>query len=69
MMQARILSAALAEFQDALHQAKTNFQETVSLRETVNEMKRRLDALETAQTQLPATSISTNNEPADSLAP
>jgi hypothetical protein len=69
MMQARILSAALAEFQNDLRQAKTNFQETASLRTTINEMKQRIDALETAQAQLPVTSISTNNEPADSLAP
>jgi hypothetical protein len=69
MMQARILSAALGEFQDALHQAKTNFQETTSLRTTVNEMKRRIDAIEAAQAQSQVTSVSTTNEPADSLSP
>jgi hypothetical protein len=69
MMQARILTAALAEFQDALRQARTNIQETASLRITLNEMKRRLDVLETAQAPLPATSVSTTNESADPLAP
>ena len=48
MMQARTLSAALAQFQTALQQTKTNLQETAVLRATVNEMKQRLDALETA---------------------
>jgi hypothetical protein len=69
MMQARTLSAALSQFQTALSQTKTNFQETVILRATVNEMKQRLDALETAPEQLPATPISTTNEPADPLSP
>ena len=69
MMQARILSAALAQFQNALQQSKTNFQEMVNLRATVNAMKLRLDALEIAQTQPPTTPISTTNEPADSLSP
>ena len=35
MMQARTLSAALAQFQTALRQTKTNFQETALLRMTV----------------------------------
>ena len=48
MMQARTLSAALAQFQAALQQTKTNLQETARLRASVNEMKQRLDALETA---------------------
>jgi hypothetical protein len=69
MMQARTLSAALAQFQAALRQTRTNFQETASLRVTVNEMQKRLDALTTAQAQPPAPSISTTNEPADSLSP
>jgi hypothetical protein len=69
MMQARTLSAALSQFQTALQQTKTNFQETVILRATVNEMKQRLDAIETAPEQLPATSISTTNEPAAPLSP
>ena len=49
MIQARTLSAAFAQFQTALSQTKTNFQETVILRTAVNEMKQRLDALESAQ--------------------
>ena len=69
MMQARTLSAALAQFQAALQQTRTNFQETALLRETVNAMQKRLDALATAQAQPSAPSISTTNEPADSLSP
>ncbi len=69
MMQARTLSAALAQFQAALQQTKTNFQETARLRVTVTDMQKRLDALATAQSQPPAPAISTTNEPADSLSP
>jgi len=69
MMQARTLSTALAQFQTALSQTKTNLQETARLRVSVNEMKQRLDSLETAPAQLPATPISTTNEAPDSLSP
>jgi hypothetical protein len=69
MMQARTLTAALSQFQTALSQTKTNFQETVILRATVNDMKQRLAALETAQGQSPTPPISTTNEPLDSLSP
>ncbi|MBU6400600.1 MAG: hypothetical protein KGS61_09795 [Verrucomicrobia bacterium] len=70
MMQARTLSAALAQFQTALQQTKTNLQETVILRASVNAMKQRLDALESAQPQQPPFSTSTStNEPPDPLSP
>ena len=69
MMQARTLSAALAQFQAALQQTKTNIQETLILRASVNAMKQRLDALESAPGQLPPPPISTTNEPPDSLSP
>ena len=69
MMQTRTLSAALAQFQAALSQTKTNFQETARLRVTVNDLQRRLDALAAARTQPPATPISTTNEPPGSLSP
>ena len=69
MMQARTLSAALSQFQIALQQTKTNFQETARLRVTVNDMKQRLDALESAPGQLSPPPISTTNEPADPLSP
>jgi hypothetical protein len=69
MMEARTLSAALAQFQSALQQTRTNLQQTVALRASVIEMKKRLDTLETAQAQpLPAPN-STTNEPADALSP
>jgi len=69
MMQARILSAALAQFQTALQQTKPTFQETLILRASVNDMKQRLDALESAPGQLPPPPISSTNEPPDSLSP
>jgi len=69
MMQARTLTTALSQFQNALQQTKTNYQETAILRASVDDMKRRLAALETAQGQSPTPSISTTNEPPDSLSP
>jgi hypothetical protein len=69
MLEARTLSAALTQFQAALQQTKTNLQETAVLRVTVNDMRKRLDALETAPEQPPTPPISTTNEPPDSLGP
>ena len=69
MMQARTLSAALAQFQAALQQTKTNIQETAILRASVDDMKQRLAALETAQGQPPTPPISTTNEPPNSSNP
>ena len=71
MAQARTLSSALAQFQAALQQAKANLQETAVLRAAVIQMKKRLDALETAQAE-PSLLSSPNfptNEPPDSLSP
>jgi len=68
MMQSRTLAAALAQFQTALSQTKTNLQETAVLRAAVSDMKRRLDAMETAP-ESPAIPISTTNEPPDPLSP
>jgi hypothetical protein len=69
MLEARTLSAALAQFQAALQQTKTNLQETAVLRASVIEMKKRLDTLETAQRQPPPAPNSPTNEPPDSLGP
>jgi len=69
MTQARTLSSALAQFQAAMQQTRTNFQEEAVLRATVIQMKKRLDALETAQAQPQSPPISPNNEPSDSLSP
>jgi hypothetical protein len=69
MVQAQTLSSALAQFQAALQQAKTNLQETAVLRVSVIEMKKRLDALETAQRTPPPSPNFPTNEPADSLSP
>jgi hypothetical protein len=63
MTQARTLTAALAQFQTALQEAKTNLQETAALRAAVNSLKQRLDALETAQKQPAASATSTNGTP------
>jgi hypothetical protein len=70
MVQARTLSSALAQFQAALQQTKTNLQETAVLRASVIQMKKRLDALETTQAQTPQPlPNSPTNEPSDSLGP
>jgi hypothetical protein len=69
MLEARTLSAALAQFQAALQQTKNNLQETAVLRATVIKMKQQLDALQTAQEQPPASPVSQTNEPPDSLGP
>jgi hypothetical protein len=69
MVQAQTLSSALAQFQAALQQTKTNLQETAGLRASVVEMKKRLDTLETAQRQPPPPPNSPTNEPPDSLSP
>jgi hypothetical protein len=44
-------------------------QETVMLRASVNQMKQRLDALESAQAQYPGASLSTTNATEDPLSP
>ena len=69
MLEARTLSAALAQFQAALQQTRTNLQEMAMLRASMVEMKRRLDAIETAQRQPPPSSNFPTNEPPDSLGP
>jgi hypothetical protein len=69
MVQARTLSSALAQFQAALQQTRTNLQETAMLRASVIQMKKRLDALETAQEQPQPSPNFPTNEPSDSLSP
>jgi len=69
MAQARTLSSALAQFQTALQQTKTNLQETAMLRSAVIQMKNRLDALETTRVRPVAPSKPPTNEPSDSLSP
>lgn len=67
MVQARTLSSALAQFQAALQQTRTNLQQTTALRATLDDMKQRLEALEAAPRQMPA--ASETNGPADPLQP
>jgi hypothetical protein len=67
-IQAKTLSLALAQFEAALQQTKTNLQETAALRVAVQQIQKRLDALETAPVQPPPPNSSTN-EPPDSLSP
>ncbi len=70
MAQARILSAALLQFQAALQQTRTNLHEAAVLRATVIEMKKRLDALEAAPTRSPQPlPNSPTNGSSDSLIP
>jgi hypothetical protein len=69
MAQAKDLASTLAQFQAALQQTRTNFQETAILRASVVQMKQQLDALETTRIQpLPPPSFPTN-ELQDSLEP
>jgi hypothetical protein len=68
-MQARILSAALSQFETALQQTKTNLQATAALRVAVKQMEQRLDTLETPPVQSLPQSISPTNEPPDPLSP
>jgi len=63
LAQARTLSSALAQFQSAWQQTRTNLEQTAALRATVNDMQRRLDALATAPA--PPPSLSTTSQPAD----
>ena len=67
--EAQTLSAALGQFQTALQQTRTNFQETARLRVIVNDLQKRLDALAVAQAQASAPTLSTTNEPAGSSSP
>jgi hypothetical protein len=74
MREARTLSSALAKFQTALQQSRTNLQETAALRVTVNDMQKRLDALDGTIPPPPSQSVSapnlsTTNKPPDLLAP
>jgi hypothetical protein len=69
MAQAKDLASALAQFQAALQQTRTNFQEVAILRASVVLLKKQLDALETTRIQpFPPPSFPTN-EPSDSLEP
>ena len=67
MGQSRALSSALMQFQSALQQTKTNWQQTAALRATVSAMQQRLDAIESTQGQTPT--ISTTNATIDPLSP
>jgi len=67
MGQSRALSAALMQFQSALQQTKTNWQQTAALHATVSAMQQRLDAIESTQGQTPT--ISTTNAAIDPLSP
>lgn len=65
MAEAKILTGALARFQVALQQTKTNVLETAVLRIRVNDMQKQLAALKAAQAQnsASATPFSTNQPP------
>jgi hypothetical protein len=69
MLEARTLAAALAQFQTALQQTKTNLQETAVMRAALNDFKKRLQALESAQKQSDLPALSITNDPAGSLTP
>lgn len=64
-LEAKTLAAALARFQAALQQTKTNLQEMALLRVQVSVMQQQLNAVKPAQAQeaVPAVSFSTNQPP------
>lgn len=67
MREAGTLSAAMGQFQNALQQARTNWQQTAELNASVTDMQKRLEALEVAQGQSPT--ISSTNKSSDALSP
>jgi ABC-type uncharacterized transport system fused permease/ATPase subunit len=68
MAQAKSLSVALAQFQSALQQTKTNLQETAALRAVLNRMEKRLESLEAGQQQmLPPSAATITNETASPM--
>lgn len=67
LSEAKTLMVALAQFQSALAQTKTNLQETAILRASITQMRQRLDALETAPP--PISTFSTTNAAPDPLVP
>ena len=69
MQEAKTLTSALAQFQTALQQTETNWEETAGLRESVIEIKKRLDVLEAARVASSSQSNALTNEPSDSLTP
>ena len=66
-VEAGTLVAALAQFEGALQQTRTNLQQTAALRATVGDLQKRIAALESAPSSAPA--IATTNDPIDSLSP
>ena len=64
--ESQTLSISLAQFQNAMQSAQTNFQQTAALRAMIGSLKQRLEALESAR---PAINISTTNELFDPLRP
>jgi hypothetical protein len=71
ILEAKTLAGALARFQAALQQTKTNLQETALLRVEVGRMQKQLDGLEAIQKQnaSSATLSLTNPPPDESLDP
>jgi hypothetical protein len=68
MAEAKILTGALARFQAALQQTKTNLMKTAMLRVQVNDMQQQLDALKAAQARMAAPVITpSTNQPPDNL--
>ncbi len=71
LAQSRTLAASLEQFQSALSQSHTNWQQMAKLRSSLSEMQRRLDALEAARMSQPspAATNSSTASPFDPLMP
>ncbi|MGH7975420.1 MAG: hypothetical protein ACREC8_02025, partial [Limisphaerales bacterium] len=65
----QILAATLQQLEGALRSARKNEQATATLQAAVNDIKKRLDALEATPAPPPIIPLSTTNEPDDSLSP
>jgi hypothetical protein len=69
MAESKVLASALQRLEAALQDARKNEQATARLQITVDSLKKKLDALETTDAQTSTPTLSTTNEPDDSLSP
>jgi hypothetical protein len=63
------LAAALAQVQTTLQEARTNLQAAATMRTALDDARKRLDALESAQHQQSAASYQATNNPDDAMRP
>jgi hypothetical protein len=69
MVQTKVLSGALQQLQAALQVARTNEQAAAGLRAAMDELRKRLDTLESARGTTPITDSAVTNTPSGALSP